>query len=91
MPAYYAILARGPHDVSVRLSAARLTDAIDEVARLNADAMIGTDRRDLEYYAGVGLASVPVDQRETALAGVGLYLIGDVIARDDATWSLFSG
>ena len=91
MTTYYAILVNGPHDVSVRLAATRLPDAIDEVARLNAEAMVGTERRDLAYYAGVDLERVPVAQRETALAGAGLFSAGDVIAGDDATWSIFSG
>lgn len=90
MTTYYAILISGPHDVSVRLSATQLQDAIDEVARLNAKAMIGTNRRDADYYLGVSLGDTPVEQREAAMVKAGAFPVGDVIGMDDERWSLFA-
>lgn len=90
MPAYYAVLISEPRDVSVRLAARGLAEAIREAGLLNREAMIGTKRHDADYYLGINLGDTPVDQRESSMAKAGAFPAGDVIAGDDAMWRIFS-
>lgn len=87
---YYAILASGPHDVSVRLAARGLAEAIREAGLLNREAMIGTKRHDADYYLGINLGDTPVDQRESSMAKAGAFPAGDVLDFDGIQWSLFA-
>lgn len=87
---YYAMLCDPPHDISVRLVAKVLGDAIRETMLLSRDAMIGTDRHDADYYLGVQLNSESRESREEFLAAKNCMYVADCMDFDGVRWSLFA-